>query len=139
MTALVALVSGAYPWVTGPSRRLKLWADVPPNARPACFVFQGGMEHHVYGAQLVNPKRTMKVRLFIYVNAKDPNTIGAVQIDNIIDALDAAFLSAKDPAHGRVALGSSVFSVAIEGDVLIDPGDLDGDGLLVVPIKIVLP
>jgi hypothetical protein len=139
ISALVTLIAGAYPWATGPSRRLKLWADVPPSARPACFVFQGGMEHHAYGAQLVNPKRTIEVRLFIYANAKDPNTIGASLLNAILDALDAAFAAARDPVSGLISLGGYTFSARIEGDALMDPGDLDGDALLIVPVKIVLP
>src|ERR1700726_4168758 len=81
--------------------------DVPINMRPACFIFQRGTEHHVYGAQLVSPKRTLEAWLFIYTNAKDPNTIGAVQLDNIMDAFDAAFAAARDLGTGLVSLGNS--------------------------------
>lgn len=136
--ALVSLVSNAYPWVTI-SRRLKLWSDVPISQRPACFVFQGGREQRVFGQQLVIPKRTMEVRLFIYASAKDHNTIGAAQLDDILDALDAAFAAAADAGTGIVSLGGACHSCRIDGDVLVDPGDLDGDSLLVIPVKIVLP
>lgn len=139
IAALVSLVANAYPWTTGPSRRLKLWPDVPVNQRPACFVFQGGRQTYAYGAQLVNPKRIIEARLFIYVNAKDHNTIGASQLDAILDALDTAFSAAADPGTGILSLGGACHSCRIEGDVLVDPGDIDGDGLLVVPVKLVLP
>ncbi len=139
MTALVSLVAGAYAWQTGPARRLKLWADVPAASRPACYVFEGGNERRVYDQQLVTPKRTIDVRIFIYIDAKDPNVIGSTMLNNILDAIDAAFAAARSPITGLISLGGAVFSCRIEGDVLKDPGDIDGDGMLIVPVRLVLP
>lgn len=139
MNALSTLVAGAYPWVTGPSRRVKLWSEVPVESRPACFIFSGGSEMHSYEGQNVNPKRVMMVRLFIYTNAKDPTVIGADQLDDISDGLDAAFAAARDPLTGRATLGGLCHQCRIDGDVLREPGDLDGDGMLIVPVRIVLP
>ena len=44
-----------------------------------------------------------------------------------------------DAALGRLTLGGTAYRCGIDGKPLKDPGDLDGDGLLVVPITIVLP
>ncbi len=44
-----------------------------------------------------------------------------------------------DVALGRLTLGGTAYSCAVAGRPLKDPGDLDGDGLLVVPIQIILP
>ena len=137
--ALQALVAGAYPWKAPPSRRLKLWSDVPPIDRPACFLFEGGLENYEAGAG-PNGKRTLDVRLFIYVDAHDPRTTGASLINAVLDALDGAFAPAgPDLSLGRITLGGRVYSCAISGRPLKDPGDLDGDGLVVVPIQIILP
>ena len=46
ISALLTLVTNAYPWVSAPSRRLKFWGDVPLAARPACFIFEGGQESY---------------------------------------------------------------------------------------------
>lgn len=137
--ALVSLVAGAYAWRTGPSRRLKLWSDVPLANRPACFVFEGGQENYAW--QITNiPKRTIEVKLFVYIDAKDPNVIGASALNNIMDALDAAFLPVgADSAIGRNTLGGRVSQCRIDGAPMKDPGDLDGDGLLIVPVKIIFP
>lgn len=137
IAALQALVAGAYPWRSPPARRLKLWSDVPPVDRPACFLFEGGLETYEAGA---SPKRRLDVKLFIYVDAHDPRVAGAGLINTVLDALDAAFEPAgPDLPLGRVTLGGSVHSCAISGRPLKDPGDLDGDGLLVVPVQLVLP
>lgn len=139
MAALAARVASAYAWATPPSRRLKLWSDVPPAMRPACFLFEGGAETYADAAD-ATPKRSLQVRLFIYVDAHDPAAIGAATLNTIMDALDAALQpSGADLALGRLTLGGAVHRASIEGKPLKDPGDLDGDGLLVVPITLVLP
>ncbi len=137
--ALQALVAGAYPWKSPPARRLKLWSDVPPIDRPACFLFEGGSETYEHGVGS-NPKRSLEVKLFVYLDAHDPRTVGASLINAVLDTLDAAFeAGGADLTLGRLTLGGSAYSCTISGRPLKDPGDLDGDGLLVVPVRIVLP
>jgi hypothetical protein len=137
--ALLRLVASAYSWKLGPSRKLKLWSDVPPMSRPACFLFEGGQETYTWSEGAV-AKRAIEVKLFVYLNAKDQNVLGASLINSVMDALDQAFaISGGDLASGRNTLSGTVYSCRIDGRPLKDPGDLDGDALLVVPIKIVLP
>jgi hypothetical protein len=137
--ALLALVTAAYPWASPPSRRLKLWSDVASTDRPACFLFEGGFETYAAGAG-PDPKRSLDVKLFVYVDAHDPMTVGAARLNAIMDALDLAFApTGPDIALGRVTLGGAAYRCAIDGKPLKDPGDLDGDGLLVVPLTIILP
>jgi hypothetical protein len=138
ITALEELVASAYAWKTGPSRKLKLWSDVPAASRPACFIFEGGLESYAW-SELAIPKRALEAKLFIYLSTKG-DTIGASLLNGVMDALDAAFaLSGADLAFGRNTLTGSAYSCHIDGKVLKDPGDLDGDALLVVPVKITLP
>jgi len=67
-----------------------------------------------------------------YPEAWDQAVFG-LRLNTILDALEAAL----NPANGaRQTLGGLVSHCRIEGAVLKDPGDLDGDGLLWVPIKI---
>ena len=137
--ALLARLTGAYAWAAPPSRRLKLWSDVPAAMRPACFLFEGGSETYDDAAGGV-PKRRLFLRLFIYVDAHDPAAIGASQINAIMDALDVAMApTGTDLALGRCTLGGAAYRCSIDGKPLKDPGDLDGDGLLLVPITVVLP
>ena len=136
---LVALVASAYPWKTGPSRRLKLWSDVAAASRPACFLFEGGGETYLRTASGLL-RRSLDVKLFAYLDAKDPAAIGATAINAIMDALDDALAPAgADIAGERTTLGGAAYDCRIEGRPLKDPGDLDGDALLIVPIRIILP
>ena len=139
LRALLALVGGAYPWKSPPARRLRLWSDVALVDRPACFLFEGGSETYGDGAG-PNPKRILEVKLFVYVDAHDPSVAGASLLNAILDALDVALApTGGDVALGRLTLGGAAYGCSINGRPLKDPGDLDGDGLLVVPIEIVLP
>lgn len=137
--ALFELIEGAYSWRSRPGRRLKIWSDVSLSARPACYVFEGGEDIYTW-SESARPRRTIAVRLFIYLNAKESSVVGSVLVNEVLDALDAALLpKGADEVRGRNTLGGLVYYCRIEGKVLKDPGDLDGDALLVVPIKILLP
>ena len=137
--ALVSLVAGAYAWKTGPLRRLKLWSDVPPASRPACFLFEGGAETYAW-PQGAMPKRMIAAKIFAYLDARDPRVVGASLLNGVMDALDAAFAPVGgDIALGRNTLGGAAYHCTIDGKPIKDPGDLDGDALLIVPVKIVLP
>lgn len=137
--ALSSLVASAYAWKTGPSRKLKLWSDVPPASQPACFLFEGGQETYQWSEGAI-AKRAIEAKIFVYLNAKDQNTFGASLINGVMDALDAAFaISGADMAFGRNTLSGTAYSCRIDGKPMKDPGDLDGQALLVVPVKIILP
>ncbi len=139
IAALMSIVAGAYAWKTGPVRRLKLWNDVSHAARPACYLFEGGEDSYAW-TESARPRRVIEVRLFVYLSVRDAGAIGAVRLNEVMDALDAAFLpSGSDALLGRNSLAGAVYHCRIEGKVLKDPGDLDGDAMLVVPVKIVLP
>lgn len=134
--ALFALVSGSAPFKTK-GRRLKMWGDVNPSEKPAIFVAQRG-EKYVQGSDATPQKVTLKADIFIYTNAgKDPNVIPATTLNNLVDAVDAAL--AGSIITGRQTLGGLVSHCWIEGDILIDPGDIDGDGLAVIPVRILIP
>jgi hypothetical protein len=137
--ALMTIVADAYPWKLGPARRLKLWSDVPAASRPACFLFEVGQETYSWSETAV-PKRIIEVRLFVYLNAKDPSIAGAALLNGVMEAFDTAFsLRGGDVVLGRNTLAGTVYNCRVEGKVLKDPGDFDGDALLIVPVKLVLP
>lgn len=139
VTALLAAVEGAFAWGTPPTRRLKLWAEVPRAARPACFLFEGGNETHTNKTSPIG-RRTVEVRLFVYTDASLLTAPPASQLNAIADALDAALApTGADIPLGRNTLGGTAYWARIEGSTLKAPGDLDGDGILVVPVRITLP
>lgn len=120
------------------ARRLKLWGDVPLDQRPAFYQFEGEVEDWKWTNKII-PIVTIPVKLFAYINAKDPSVIGATQLNQIIEALKNAFTpTGMDAALGRFTLGNRVNAVRIK-KVFKDPGDLDGDGMMMMTVEIELP
>jgi len=137
-SALFGVVANAYPWGVA-SRRLKLWSEVPAAMRPALFQMEAGPEVYQW-TTLATPKRTLEAKLFLYFDARDPLTPGASAINAALDAIDAALAPALgDGAAGRQTLGKTVYDCKVNGVPVRDTGDLDGDGLAVVSVRIVLP
>jgi hypothetical protein len=120
------------------SRRIKLWADVPPSEQPALFITEHD-ENPAYQSESLPGKTTMGCDLFVYfATGKDNNSTPATDLNNILDGIDAVLKPA--PAYGnKQTLGGLVSHVRIDGKVMKDPGDLDGQGLIVIPLKIFVP
>lgn len=137
-SALFAAVSATYSWGLA-SRRMKLWSEVPAAMRPAFFQLESGPEAYQWPTPAA-PKRTLEAKLFLYFDARDPTTPGASAINAALDAIDAALApSGADAALGRQTLNGAVHDCKISGVPVRDPGDLDGDGLAVVNVRLVLP
>ena len=119
------------------SRRLRLWSDVNASDKPAIFVVQRP-QNYVNASTATPAKVTLEAEIIIYTNAgKDPNYVGATDLNNLVDAVDVAL--AGNPVTGNQTLGGLVNHCWIEGKIFIDPGDLDGDGLAIIPVKITVP
>ena len=68
-----------------------------------------------------------------------PNVPAATN-NAILDAVLSVLAPAgADIPNNRNTLGGLAYRVWVEGKVLKDPGDLDGQGILVVPVKVLLP
>lgn len=139
--ALLARVWPAFAWKNNlaGARRIKLWGDVLLENRPALFQFEGGNEQYSWSNN-AQPKRVIGADLFVYTDAKAQDLIGSTQINTLLDAIEATLqpTGAEIPL-GRVTLGGLVYSCRIEGAVFKDPGDLDGDGMIKVPVSIIVP
>ena len=136
--ALFTAVSEAYPWGLA-SRRMKLWGEVPSSLRPALFQLESGPESY-HWASPAAPKRAFEAKLFLYFASKDLTTPGSTAINAALDAIDAALAPAgADAALGRQTLGGAVHDCKITGVPVRDTGDLDGDGLAVVSVRLVGP
>lgn len=137
--ALQKVVAAAYPWKAPPSRRLKLFSDVPPTQRPAVFLHEGGDETYSWQNGIV-PRKKIEVKIFVYIDAKARDAVGAIQLNDIMDAIDAAIApKGADAMLGRNTLAGTQYMARITGRPVKVPGDLDGDGLLIVPVEIELP
>jgi hypothetical protein len=137
-SALFERVSSAFGWGLA-SRRIKLWSEVPARLRPALFQLESGPEAYQWGS-LATPRRTFEAKLFLYFDARDPSKPGSRVMNEALDALDAALVPrAADAAKGRQTLGGAVYDCKIIGVPVRDTGDLDGDGLAVVSVRLVGP
>ena len=107
--------------------------------RPALFQVESGPEVYQWST-LATARRTIEAKLFLYFDSRDPFTPGASAINQALDAIDAALTPAgADAQLGRTTLGGSVHDCKVNGVPLRDTGDIDGDGLAVMSIRLVLP
>lgn len=136
LTALFNLLRTSASFVTA-SRHFKLWADVPAANRPALFVKQMKPAPYEGSRDGVPPIRRLMVSAFVYVSTDQSDPTPDKQLNDILDAFDSVM--APSPVTNRQTLGNLVWNAKINGDVFIDDGALDNDGLLVVPIEIILP
>lgn len=134
-TALLALFNRNNAFRTV-SRQVKLWGDTPQTERPSLMLAEHG-EEYVREARGQPAYVTLEYRAFIYTWAKgvvNPITL----LNPLLDAMDAA-LADHPVTLAPQDLGGLVASVWIEGAIIKDPGDLDGDGIAIVPIKALVP
>jgi hypothetical protein len=132
MAALFALVSGSASFVTA-SRRLKLWNDLSAAQKPAIFQYERD-DTYTNGKNYLSIVE-MNVDLYIYTSPGIDSGITPISVLNpLIDAVDAAL--APSIVTRKQTLGGLVSHAWIEGKIMKDPGDLDGDGIAVIPVKI---
>ena len=123
------------------SRTIKLFNDVAPANQP----WLGQAEHAERSAQKSNLpyKRQWKAQWVVYHRAADSPGVDATTWNNqIIDALEAAIVpKSSDPGFldGRNTLSGLVHHCYIDGEIFKDPGDIDKQAMLVVPITILVP
>jgi hypothetical protein len=143
MTALTALLDGVTfaplamgetTWAIPVGRRLKLWTDVP--LQPACFVAVHS-ETDAYQSEVTPSKTTISADVYVYIKTGDASSVPAIDLNNVLDGIDAAL--APNVLTGRQTLGGFVSHCRRDGQVMLDPGDLDGQGLAIIPIKILVP
>lgn len=121
------------------SRRVVLFGECP--AQPACYQ----AEHGDVVAQVTGmPYKTiLEAKWIIYQNiTKDPKALGAVENNLIIQGCYASLAPRPtDPGFSdqRNTLDGLVHHCFISGSLFKDPGDLDGQGMMVIPIKVLVP
>lgn len=121
------------------SRRVVLWDGAPQQ--PACYQ----AEHGDTVAQVTGlPYKTiLQAKWIVYQNvAKDPKALGVIENNLILNGCYAALAPKPDDPgfHSkRNTLGGLVHHCFIQGELFKDPGDLDGQGMMVIPIKVLVP
>lgn len=122
------------------SRRVKLFADVPAGQQPACYQ----AEHEEISAQTSNLpyKRKFMVKWIVYQRTGSNKSIaGAIENNKILDAVQDALTPkpGDDGYPNRQTLGGLVYHCFVDGSIFKDPGDLDDQGMMVIPITMLVP
>lgn len=132
-------VNGQTTWQqTG--RRLKLWNAVDPDSQPAMFMVQHREQYLVQGVGRLT-RRYLDMGLWCYAPTGDDGIVGDDLLDSMESGLEAA-LAPDDPTQNELTLGGLCYWCRImrEDNMFIrDPGDIDGQALLVLPVRILIP
>lgn len=141
--ALFTLVTGAVTFKRA-ERHFRLPEDVSPAQTPALFQAQ---EEEPYERQQgilgINPKRTMSLLLMVYVTdaantVAGVTTVGATQLNTIIQAIETAMLPAANTPFQT--LGGLVQSARIEGVIrYYESKSIDGLSAATIPVRILFP
>lgn len=118
-------------------RKLRLFSDVSSDEKP--YIAQ--VEHGEEAVKVRNlPYRwTYQAQWFVY---QDNAEIPAIINNNILDAITTCLKPRPaDPGFfdNRNTLMGLVYDCYIEGEVFKDPGDIDNQGMMVVPIRLLVP
>ena len=127
-------INGASAWNTV-SNRLRLWGDVSPDQQPAAFLVTHRETDEYRNLGVL--RRRLELKVWCY--SRCDSSIGATQLDSMMEAFEATFNKIDDFSTGANTLGGMVYWCHIEGQVFKDPGDLDNQTLLIVPIVVEMP
>lgn len=120
-------------------RRVKLFSDA--SIQPA--IYQAEHDEEVAQTSNLRYKRVWKASWIIYQQTgKDSNVAPAIENNLILDAIDRVIQpSPRDPgfAGNRNTLNGLVYHCFLDGDIFKDPGDIDNQGMMVVPITMLIP
>jgi hypothetical protein len=109
--------------------------QVSPEERPALFLVQVAELNELQAIGLPTIT-TMDVIVVIYVNTADAE-VPADMLNDIVDQFETLF----DPLalDQKQTLGGLVAHVWAEGKTFFMAGDVDGDGIAIIPIRILPP
>jgi hypothetical protein len=123
------------------SRRVKLFNEVDTKEKPACFQAEWATQEE----QKTNLpyKSTVEIRWIIYQSlGMDPKALPTIENNLILRGVRAALAPKPDDPgflDRRNTLGGLVHHCFVGGTIFKDPGDIDNEGMLVVPIKVLVP
>lgn len=128
-------INGASTWRTV-SQRLRLWGDVPADQQPAAFLVTHRETDEYRGLGLL--RRRLDLGIWCYSRTDDPTLIGGTDLDTMLESFETAFAPDR-PDTNLLTLNGLVYWCRIEGRVLKDPGDIDNQAMMIVPIVVEMP
>lgn len=120
------------------SRNFTMWDQV--SLQPAMF-FREYSETVERSAPLAPPRRILNVDVFVYARTDaKPNETKALVLNVLLDAIDTALAPVgADLINHRQTLGGLAYHAYVDGEILKEPGYLDGQAVAVIPVKIMRP
>lgn len=116
-------------------RRIQTPDQIGSDAQPAFM--QADANEAFAQVRGLPSKRTMAANWVIFLKAYDAPQPTSPLINTVLDAVELALQ--PDQASDTCTLGGQANHVWIEGEAFKDPGDLDGQALIIVPIRILVP
>jgi len=133
-------INGFLTWAQPPSRRLKLWPNVDPGVQPAAYLLQHRESYTTGGVgRLV--RRYLDMGIWCYARTDDESIVG----DDLLDVMEMALetvLQPDDTTQNELTLGGLCYWCRItreDGLFIRDPGDIDSQALLVLPVRVLIP
>ncbi len=137
--ALFNLLVSSYSYIYS-SRRFRFWDEVSAEQKPALFL-QDYAEDHTRNSALVPARRVIVCECTIYISEGLNQSSTPIDLLNtlvdLIDPVSGGVLKPDNIPSARQTLGGLVYDCYIEGKVIKVPGDLDGQGMAQIPIKII--
>lgn len=140
-------INGFSTWAnaSAPTRRLKMFDKVDKSVQPAMFLTQHREEYEaVHGGDL--QRRYLDMQFWCYAPSGDPDS--GIVGDTLLDIMESALetqLQPDDPLRYELTLGGLLSTTGwvriMRKDNLFirDPGDVDGQALLILPVRVLLP
>jgi hypothetical protein len=127
-------INGASSWVTVSDRR-RVFADVSSDQQPAIFLITYAEEDAYRNLGVL--RRRLDLRMVCL--CRTDSSPGQPLLDLMMQAFEATFNVADNYSTNANTLGGLVYWCRIEGKVFKDPGDLDNQALMVVPLLVEMP
>jgi hypothetical protein len=130
-------ISGTGTWKSS-SKDVEMWTEIPAYDQPYCGLVcpeDTGSDPQAFG--ITKWIRTYYGLIYFRRDAIPPAEGTSFQdtIDDLLDSLDMAFVG---PRKGEAnTLGNIVQNCTIDGTIYVDPGTLDQQCVIVVPVKVI--
>jgi hypothetical protein len=118
-------------------RRAKFWSQV--DAQPALFLRRVGATDD-YDHDSFFSRTTLECEAWIYANAgKNPDATPDTALANLEQLVRQSLAGDGDYGDPKFTIGGLVYWCRIEGRTESSPGDLNGQAICKMPIRITLP
>lgn len=132
-------VNGQTTWVMT-SRRLMMFNNIDVSVQPALFVVQH-REGYDARAAGVPPRRWLELGLWCFAPTPE-GVIGDELLDSMEEGIETVMNRVDNVMRNELTLGGLCYWCKIDrqgGLFIRDPGDIDSQALLVLPVRILLP